>query len=134
MNPNACSPQSVVNARLATKLGALKEVADTIRDGGGFSDTGSGAVRRFTTAISSNCTQVSDRDVKASLAAGYDRRAVVGLALAAGAQTLVNTVTHRSRPVSDRGFQRSDAGLRAGLPSGVSLLSPNSTQPIHKEN
>jgi alkylhydroperoxidase family enzyme len=134
MNSNACSSQSAVHARLATKLGALKEVADTIHNGGGFSDTGSEAVRRFTMPISSNRTQVSDRDVKAWLAAGYDRRAVVALALAAGAQTLVNTVTHLSRPVSDRGFQRSDAGLRAGLPGGVSLLSPNSTQPIHKEN
>jgi pimeloyl-ACP methyl ester carboxylesterase/alkylhydroperoxidase family enzyme len=102
---NAADYAVAVHATLATKLGASKEVADTIRDGGAFSDPGLEAVRRFTTAISSNRTQVSDSDVKALLAAGYDRRAVVALALAAGAKTLVNTVTHLSRPVPDSGFQ-----------------------------
>jgi alkylhydroperoxidase family enzyme len=93
-----------VHATLATKLGASEDVANTIRNGGSFSDSKLEAVRRFTTAISSNRTQVSDSDVKALLAVGYDRRAVVALALAAGAKTLVNTVTHLSRPVPDPGF------------------------------
>jgi pimeloyl-ACP methyl ester carboxylesterase/alkylhydroperoxidase family enzyme len=104
---NAADYAIAVHATLATKLGASQEVADTIRNGGAFSDPKLEAVRRFTTAISSNRTQVSDSDVKALLAVGYDRRAVVALALAAGAKTLVNTVTHLSRPVPDPGFQAS---------------------------
>jgi len=43
--------------------------------------------------------------VKELKAAGYDRRAAVAIALAAGARTLVNTVAHLSRPEIDAGFQ-----------------------------
>jgi pimeloyl-ACP methyl ester carboxylesterase/alkylhydroperoxidase family enzyme len=94
-----------VHATMATKLGASKAIIDSIRTGGTFSDPKLEAVRRFTAAIASNRTQPSDSDVNALLAAGYDRRAVVALALAAGAKTLVNTVTHLARPTLDVGFQ-----------------------------
>jgi pimeloyl-ACP methyl ester carboxylesterase/alkylhydroperoxidase family enzyme len=93
-----------VHATLAAKLGASEEVTNTIRNGGSFTDPKLEAVRRFTTAIASKRTQVSDSDVKALVAAGFDRRAAVALALAAGAKTLVNTVAHLSRPALDEGF------------------------------
>jgi pimeloyl-ACP methyl ester carboxylesterase len=97
---------------LATKLGASEEVVNTIRHGGSFSDPKLEAVRLFTAAIASKRTQVSDSDVKKLLAAGYDRRAVIALALAAGAKTLVNTVTHLSRPIPDPGFMPIQRSLR----------------------
>ena len=94
-----------VHATLASKLGASKEIVDTIRNGGSFNDPKLEAVRRFTAAIASKRTQVSDSDVKALVVAGYDRRAAVALALAAGAKTLVNAVAHLARPSIDEGFQ-----------------------------
>jgi pimeloyl-ACP methyl ester carboxylesterase/alkylhydroperoxidase family enzyme len=94
-----------VHATLASKLGASKEIVDSIRNGGSFSDPKLEAIRRFTAAIASKRTQVSDSDVKALVAAGYDRRAAVALALAAGAKTLVNAVAHLSRPSIDEGFR-----------------------------
>jgi pimeloyl-ACP methyl ester carboxylesterase/alkylhydroperoxidase family enzyme len=102
---NAGDYAIAVHATLAGKVGASQEVVDTIRNGGVFSDPKLEAVRRFTTAIVTKRTQVSDSDVKELLAAGYDRRAVVALALVAGAKTLVNTVAHLSRPEIDEGFQ-----------------------------
>jgi len=102
---NAADYAVAVHATLARNLGASREIVDTIRNGGSFSEPKLEAVRRFTSAIASKRTQVADSDVKALLAAGYDCRAVVALALAAGAKTLVNTVAHLSRPALDPGFQ-----------------------------
>jgi alkylhydroperoxidase family enzyme len=62
-------------------------------------------VRRFATAVATKRTQVSDSDVNALTAAGYDRGAAVAIALAAAAKTLVNTVAHLSRPDIDAGFR-----------------------------
>jgi len=104
---NAGDYAIAVHATLAEKLGASKEVVNTIRNGGAFSDPKLEAVRRFTTAIVTKRTQVSDSDVKELLAVGYDRRASVALALVAGAKVLVNTVAHLSRPEIDEGFQPS---------------------------
>lgn len=102
---NAADYAVAVHATLAAKLGASQEIVKTIRDGGHFSDPKLEAVRRFTTAIATKRTQISDSDVKELLAAGYDRRAAVALALAAGAKTIANAVTHLSRPTIDAGFQ-----------------------------
>jgi pimeloyl-ACP methyl ester carboxylesterase/alkylhydroperoxidase family enzyme len=93
-----------VHATLAAKLGASPEVVETLRKGGSLNDPKLEAVRRFASAIASKCTQVSDSDVKALRAAGYDHRAAVAIALAAAAQTLANTVAHLSRPEIDAGF------------------------------
>jgi pimeloyl-ACP methyl ester carboxylesterase/alkylhydroperoxidase family enzyme len=94
-----------VHATMAKKLGASEDVVNTIRNGGSYADPKLEAVRAFTSAIASKRTQVSDSDVKQLVSAGYDRRAAVALALAAGAKTLVNAVTHLSRPELDKGFQ-----------------------------
>ena len=94
-----------VHATLAARLGASEDVVEAIRSGGTLSDGRLEAVRRFASAIASKRTQVSDSDVKALTAAGYDRRAAVAIALAAGAKTLANTVAHLSRPEIDAGFQ-----------------------------
>ena len=105
---NAADYGVAVHATLAGKLGASEEVVETLRNGGSLKDAKLEAVRRFAAAIASKQTQVSDSDVKELTAAGYDRRAVVAIALAAGAKTIVNTVAHLSRPEIDAGF-RADA-------------------------
>ena len=102
---NAAEYAIAVHATLAQKLGAPADVVNVIRNGGNFSDTRLEAIRRFAAAIASKRTQVSDSDVTALLTAGYDRRAVVALALAAGAKTLVNTVAHLSQVEVDTKFQ-----------------------------
>lgn len=102
---NAADYAVNVHATLAAKLGATQEVVDAIRSGGHFQDPRLEAVRHFATAIATKRTQVSDSDVKVLTAAGYDRRAAVAIALAAGAKTLVNAVAHLSRPALDEGFQ-----------------------------
>ncbi len=94
-----------VHATLAEKLGASAEVVQTLRNGGSFSDPKLEAVRRFAAAIASKRTQVSDSDVRALTAAGYDRRAAVAIALAASGKTLVNTVAHLSQVEIDEGFK-----------------------------
>jgi len=94
-----------VHAALAAKLGASADVVNALRNGGAISDVKLEAVRRFAAAIASNRTQVSDSDVNALKAAGYDHRAMVAIALAAAAKTLANTVAHLSRPEIDAGFR-----------------------------
>jgi pimeloyl-ACP methyl ester carboxylesterase/alkylhydroperoxidase family enzyme len=102
---NAGDYAVAIHATLAGRRGASDEVVSTIRKGGQFSDPKLEAVRRFTTAIVTKRTQVSDSDVKALLAAGYDRRAAVALTLVAGAKTIVNAVAHLSRPEIDAAFK-----------------------------
>lgn len=101
---NAAEYGVAVHATLAARAGASTEVVERLRAGGPLEDTKLEAVRRFAAAIASKRTQVSDSDVKALTAAGYDRRAAVAIALAAAGKTLVNTVAHLSRPEVDAGF------------------------------
>ncbi len=109
---NAAEYAIAVHATLAEKLGASAEVVEVLRNGGSFSDAKLEAVRRFAAAIASKRTQVSDSDVHALTAAGYDRRAAVAIALAAGAKTLVNTVAHLSHAEIDKGFKAKPADAR----------------------
>ena len=102
---NAADYAVAVHATLAAKLGAPADVVDTLRYGGSLKDPRLEAVRRFAAAIATKHTQVSDSDVNALRAAGYDQRAAVAIALAAGAKTLANTVAHLSRPEVDAGFR-----------------------------
>jgi pimeloyl-ACP methyl ester carboxylesterase/alkylhydroperoxidase family enzyme len=94
-----------VHATLAAKLGAPAAVVAALRNGARLADPKLEAVRRFADAIASKRTQVSDSDVNALRAAGYDRRAAVAIALAAAGKVLVNTVAHLSRAEIDAGFQ-----------------------------
>lgn len=109
---NASEYAIAVHSTLAEELGASTEVVETLRNGGSFSDAKLEAVRRFAAAIASKRTQVSDSDVHALTAAGYDRRAAVAIALAAGAKTLVNAVAHLSHVEIDEGFQVKPAASR----------------------
>lgn len=102
---NSADYAVAVHATLASKLGASEDVVDAIRNGGTFNDAKQRAVDCFAAAIASKQTQVSDSDVNAFKAAGFDHRAAVAVALAAGAKTLVNTVAHLSRPALDEGFK-----------------------------
>jgi len=102
---NAADYGIAVHATLAAKLGASVDVVTALRNGGALSDPKLEAVRRFAAAVASKRTQVSDSDVNALKAAGYDQRAAVAIALAAAAKTLVNTVAHLSRPDIDIGFR-----------------------------
>lgn len=102
---NAAEYAIAVHATLAERLGASANIVELIRNGGSFPDVKLEAVRRFAAAIASKQTQVSDSDVQALTAAGYDRRAALAIALAASAKTLVNTVAHLSRVAVDDGFR-----------------------------
>ncbi|SDD41238.1 alpha/beta fold hydrolase [Paraburkholderia lycopersici] len=101
---NAADYGVAVHATLAARLGASGVVVDTLRNGGAFVDPKLEAVRRFATAIASKRTQVSDSDVNALKAAGFDRRAAVAIAMAVAGKTLANTVAHLSRVEIDAGF------------------------------
>lgn len=102
---NAADYGAAVHATLAGKLGAPAQVVDALRSGGALADPKLEAVRRFATAIVSKRTQVSDSDVNALKAAGYDRRAAVAIAMAVAGKTLANTVAHLSRVEIDAGFR-----------------------------
>lgn len=101
---NAADYGIAVHATVAGKLGASPETIAALRNGGTLPDPKLEAVRCFATAIASNRTQVSDSDIKALKAAGYDHRAAAAIALAAASKTMVNTVAHMSRPEIDAGF------------------------------
>jgi alkylhydroperoxidase family enzyme len=94
-----------VHATFAARLGASADVVEALRNGGPIADAKLEAVRRFAAAIATNRTQVSDSDVNALKAAGYDHRAMVAIALAASAKTLVNTIAHLSHAEIDAGFR-----------------------------
>lgn len=96
-----------VHATLAGKLGAAADVVDALRNGGTLADPKLEAVRRFAAAIVTKRTQVSDSDVNALKAAGFERRAVVAIAMAVAGKALANTVAHLSRVEIDAGFQSS---------------------------
>lgn len=102
---NAADYGVAVHATLAEKVGAPANVVKALRNGNALEDPKLEAVRCFATAIASKRTQVSDSDVHALRAAGLDHRAVLAIALAASAKTLVNTMAHLSRPEIDAGFQ-----------------------------
>jgi pimeloyl-ACP methyl ester carboxylesterase/alkylhydroperoxidase family enzyme len=102
---NAADYGVAVHATLAAKLGASADIVEALRSGERIRDPKLEAVRRFAAAIASKRTQVSDSDVNALRAVGYDHRAAVAIALAAAAKTLVNTVAHLSRPEIDAGFR-----------------------------
>jgi pimeloyl-ACP methyl ester carboxylesterase/alkylhydroperoxidase family enzyme len=102
---NAGEYAIAVHATMAGRLGASTDVVEALRSGGPLRDPKLEAVRRFATAIVSKHTQVSDSDVNLLMAAGYDRRAAVAIALAAGAKTIASTVAHLSRPEIDAGFR-----------------------------
>lgn len=102
---NAAEYGIAVHATLAGKLGASPDVVAALRKGGPIADRKLEAVRRFADAISTKRTQVSDSDVTALKAAGYDQRAAVAIALACAGKTLVNTVAHLVRPEIDAGFR-----------------------------
>lgn len=102
---NAADYGVAVHSTLAAKVGAPADVVNALRHGGTLSNSKWEAVRRFADAVASKRTQVSDSDVNALTSAGYDRRAVVAIALAAAGKTLVNTVAHLSKVEIDDGFQ-----------------------------
>lgn len=106
---NAADYGVAVHSTLAAKLGATADVVSALRNGGSLADPKLEAVRRFAEAIASKRTQVSDSDVNALRAAGYDQRAAVAIALAAAGKTLVNTVAHLSKVEIDESFQATSA-------------------------
>jgi len=110
---NAADYGVAVHATLAAKVGAPSDVVEALRDGGPIADPKLEAVRRFADAIASKRTQVSDSDVNALKAVGYDRRAAVAIALAAAGKTLVNTVAHLSKVDIDAGFQAAPKAISA---------------------
>lgn len=107
---NAADYGVAVHATLAGRLGASSELVQALRAGSALADPKLEAVRRFATAIATKRTQVSDSDVKALTAAGFDRRAAVAIAMAVAGKTLVNTVAHLSRVEIDAGFQPASTG------------------------
>lgn len=107
---NAADYGVAVHAMLAGKLGASSELVQALRAGSALADPKLEAVRRFATAIASKRTQVSDSDVKALTAVGFDRRAAVAIAMAVAGKTLVNTVAHLSRVEIDAGFRPASTG------------------------
>lgn len=107
---NASDYGVAVHATLAGRLGASSELVQALRAGSALADPKLEAVRRFATAIATKRTQVSDSDVKALTAAGFDRRAAVAIAMAVAGKTLVNTVAHLSRVEIDAGFQPASTG------------------------
>ncbi|AHI26333.1 alpha/beta hydrolase fold protein [Komagataeibacter xylinus E25] len=102
---NAADYGIAVHATLAAKLGASAEIVAALRHGGVLPAPRLEAVRRFAMAVATKRTQVSDSDVNALKAQGYDQHAAVAIALAAAAKTLVNTVAHLARPEIDPGFR-----------------------------
>ncbi|MGA0599106.1 alpha/beta fold hydrolase [Caulobacter sp. KR2-114] len=101
---NAADYGVAVHATLAGRLGAGEAIVDALRRGAPLPDDRLEAVRRFARALTLGRTQVSDSDVAALLNAGYDRRAVVAIALAAASKTLVNSVAQLSRAEIDVAF------------------------------
>ena len=93
-----------VHSTLAAKLGASSDLVRALRSGSSLDDPKLEAVRRFAGSIALNHTQPSDDDIAAIRAAGLDKKAMVSIALAAAAKTLVNTVAHLARPEVDAAF------------------------------
>ena len=101
---NAAAYGIAIHSTLAAKLGAPEHIVKALREGEPLADPQLEAVRRFASAIASNRTQVSDSDIHALTAAGFDRRAAVAIAFAVASKTLANAVAHLAQPDIDEAF------------------------------
>ncbi len=99
------APYSVaVHGTLARKLGASAEVIDAASHGQHIADPKFAALQRFTSALILGRTKVSDADLEGIQAAGYDRKAIVAIALAVSAKFFANAIAHIAQPAVDAGF------------------------------
>jgi pimeloyl-ACP methyl ester carboxylesterase/alkylhydroperoxidase family enzyme len=106
---NAADYGVAVHASVAGKLGASAATVQALRHGDVLQDIKLEAVRQFATAVATKHTQVSDSDVRALKAAGYDHRAATAIVFAVAAKTLANTVAHLSRVEIDPDFRETAA-------------------------
>lgn len=93
-----------VHGTLARRLGATAEVIAAARTGQPIADPKLEALQQFTRALILGRTQVSDADVNHLLAAGFDRRAIVSIALGVAAKFFANAMAHLAQPTVDAGF------------------------------
>src|SRR5258707_3678171 len=105
MRVNEAILDVAVRTTLSARHDDTADIVEAHRNGRPLGDPRLEAVRRYAAAIASKRTQVSDSDVNALRAVGYDHRAAVAITLAAAAKTLVNTIAHLSRPEIDAGFR-----------------------------
>jgi len=97
-----------VHTALSALSGGAPDYVAAVRDGAPLADPKLEALRQFTAALAAGRAQVSDAHVTAFVAAGYDARAAVTVALGLASKTFANTVAHLARP-------EIDAPLRAAV-------------------
>jgi alkylhydroperoxidase family enzyme len=102
-----------IHAALALKLGADPEVVKAVGSGRTVVDPKLAALRRFTEVLTVGRGQVSDSEVDAFLAAGYDRAAIVAVAFGMAVKTFANALAHLARTPVDAAFAPALASLRS---------------------
>jgi len=101
---NAANYGVAVHATVAQSLGVEAAILAAAKAGQPIPDPKLAALQRFTQALTVGRGQVSDADLQALLAAGYDRQALVAITLGVTAKTFANGIAHLAQPTVDAGF------------------------------
>jgi len=110
---NSADYSLAVHAALAEKLGATADAIKGVGTGGALQDQKLAALRHFAELLTFGRGQVRSADIKAFLAAGYDRRAVVAVAFGVAVKTFANALAHLAETPVDAPFAPVLANLRS---------------------
>jgi AhpD family alkylhydroperoxidase len=102
-----------IHAALAANLGAAADIVKAVGTGAAVRDPKLAALRRFTEMLTVGRGQVSDAELGAFLASGYDRTAVVAVAFGVAVKTFANALAHLADSPVDAPFAPALADLQA---------------------
>jgi uncharacterized peroxidase-related enzyme len=101
---NAADYSLAIHAALAAKLGAAPDVVKAVGIGAPVMAPKLAALRHFAEVLTIERGQVSERQVDALLAAGYDRKTVIAVAFGVAVKTFANALAHLARTPVDAPF------------------------------
>jgi len=102
---NGCSYCMAVHSTTARRQKVANHVIDAIRDDRPIDDAALQAVRVFTRTVVQNRGWVDDADIRAFLAAGYQRPHVLEVLVGVTLKTLSNYTNHLAHPPVDDAFR-----------------------------
>jgi alkylhydroperoxidase family enzyme len=102
-----------IHAALASLLGATPNIVKAVATGGPLYEPRLAALRRFTEMLAIGRGRISDAELEAFFAAGYDRTAVVAVAFGVAVKSFANMLAHVAQTPVDAAFASTLADLRS---------------------
>jgi alkylhydroperoxidase family enzyme len=102
-----------IHAALAALLGATPNIVKAVATGAPLHEPRLAALRRFTEMLAIGRGRISDTELEAFFAAGYDRTAVVAVAFGIAVKGFANMLAHVAQTPVDAAFASTLADLRS---------------------